>query len=103
MKAYGRASFSSAFERATLWGLTQCQCCGCDGTGHRLDMAWGQDEKVARTKHPGPFCKKFHQVDTKTILNNSNRTEKNILFIDSSASRRKPSSGLTRIFRFFKF
>ena len=76
MKAYGRASFSSAFERATLWGLTQCQCCGCDGTGHRLDMAWGQDEKVARTKHPGPFCKKFHQVDTKTILNNSNRTEK---------------------------
>jgi len=47
--------------------------------------------------HRTPFCEKFHQVDTKTILinNYSNTTKNNILFIDVSVSRRKPSSGLT--------
>ena len=44
------------------------------------------------------FCEKFHQVDKLTpitILNYPNTTKKNRLFIDVSASHRKPSSGLT--------
>jgi len=41
------------------------------------------------------FCEKFHQVDTKTVLITLIQPKNNILFIDVSASRRKPSSGLT--------
>ena len=39
-------------------------------------------------------CKKFHRVDTKSILITLNN-QNNILFIDVSTLHRKPSSGLT--------
>jgi len=42
-------------------------------------------------------CEKYHQVDTKNYINYSKTTKTTYTycFIDVSASRRKPSSGLT--------
>ena len=43
----------------------------------------------------GSYAKSFIMLTRTTILNYSNTTKENVLFIDVSASRRKPSSGLT--------